>query len=69
MVPADQRTFQAFLVALWRRPGFRLTLTSLVGLGLIVLRKGAVNLLVTLAIALPLGLALGYRSFRRTGRV
>lgn len=66
-IPPEARTFRAFVVAVWRRPGFKLTLTSLVLLGSLVLQKGVLNLVVTLAIGLPIGLFLGYRHFKRTG--
>lgn len=68
-IPLEARTFRAFVMALWQRPGFKFSLTSLILLGGLVLRKGVLNLVVTLAIALPIGLTLGYRHFRRTGEV
>ncbi len=64
------RTFLAFLRLLWRHPGFKLTIASLVGFGsIVVMNKGLSNLLVTLAIAMPIAMILGFRNFRRTGRV
>lgn len=49
-IPPDKRKFGVFLVALWRRPGFKLTLTSVALLVSPVLRNGSLNLVITLAI-------------------
>ena len=52
-----------------RRPGIKLTLTSVALLGSLVQRNGSLNLVITLAIALPVGVTLGYRYFVRTGEL
>lgn len=66
--PAGRRGLGAFAAAWWRRPGAKLTLLGLVVLGSIVVRgNGVTSLAITVAIALPIGIALGYREFRRTG--
>jgi hypothetical protein len=68
--PDTERTFRAFLLALRRRPGIKLTFLSLCGFGAIVaVKNGVLALLAAVAVALLIGLPLGYRSFRRTGHV
>ena len=65
-----RRTPRTYLAALRGRPGSRLTVASLVLLGAVVVHDGTwVRLVVTVAIALPVGFAFGYRNHLRTGEV